>query len=191
MAKEPENSDPASRRVDLDALFRRKYRKVMNYFLGVGLSRDDAADLAQETFLRAHRGLETYRGEASEDTWLYEIARNIFKNWVRDRKALKHQGVEVPLAAPADKEDHPVPELEITDPDPLPIELLIQAERKDLLQEAIAGLPAQRQMCVKLRLKDLKYAEIAGILGVSIETVKSHLYQAREALRPVLREIDS
>lgn len=189
MAKEPGHSVAAEGGVDLDALFRRNYGKVMNYFLRVGIpTREEAADLAQETFLRAFRGRAGFRGDSSEDTWVYEIARNIFKNWIRDRNALKHRGIEVPLDPPPEQEEE-LPGLDLEDPDPLPLELVMTAERRERLLEAVKDLPASRQMCVRLRLKDLAYEEIAAIMAVSVETVKSHLYQAREALRKVLSDL--
>lgn len=196
MTKEPDSSDPSDpsgpssgaapeappRQGELEALFRRNFKKVYYLFVRFRVEEEEARDLAQETFLRAHRGWAGYRGEASESTWLFEIARNVFKNYIRDRNALKKRGQEIPLGATTDEEGGP-PELELADPDPLPLDRLLKAERKHLLLEAIEKLPSQRRQCVTLRLRGLQYNEIAVLMALSIETVKSHLYQAREALR--------
>lgn len=186
MAQGPDNPDDPAKRLDLDALIGLYYKNVVNYFTHVGVPRDLAPDLAQETFLRAHKSRDQFRGEASEKTWLFEIARNLFKNWLRDRDALKNRGIEISLSAPADSEERSNPDLDLATDDPLPLDGLLATERQELVTAAVAQLPHQRRSCVQLRLKGLKYSEIAEIMGVSIETVKSHLYQAREALRPLL-----
>jgi RNA polymerase sigma factor (sigma-70 family) len=64
---------------------------------------------------------------------------------------------------------------------------VITDEQLGILQHALAELPEQMRQCVRLRLKDdLKYKEIAEVMKISIETVKSHLYQAKKRLRPLL-----
>ena len=185
MAKKP--GDRGSGRDELEALFQQSYRKVVYYFVRAGFTAENAKDAAQETFYRASRGWDDFRGDASRETWLYEIARNIYKNSLRDGSTLKRQGVEVSIDSPSsggERDERAVPELPATQPDPE--WQAMRSEDADRLGKAIARLPDHRRRCVELRLLDLQYDEIAGIMGISIETVKSHLYQARESLRKSL-----
>ncbi len=172
--------------LDREGLFRRNYRKVYYRFLGWKTGPDEAEDLAQETFLRAYRGISDYRADASESTWLFEIAHNVFKNYLRDKKAKKRDAPEISLDANTSGEEKDGPALELPDPDPLPLDLLLDAEILRRLRQAVAKLPTQRRQAVELRLQGLQYNEIAPLMGLSIETVKSHLHQAREALRKEL-----
>ena len=188
MAKEPVNPvRPGNQDVDLEALFAKSFRKVVYYFSRAGIPADEANDLAQETFLRAHRGRSSFRGEANEETWLLEIAKNIFKNRIRDRNAIKNRHIEVPIDTPADDASKGMGAIGIEDERPGVETTLIEREANAGLYDAVRQLPTQRRQCVEYRLRDLKYHEIAALLGISIETVKSHLYQAREALRLALR----
>lgn len=188
MAQEPQ--DPARPDPDgttLETLFARYHRSVVYFFLRAGVPNDAARDLAQTTFLRAHRGWSQFRGASTRSTWLYEIAKNVYKNSVRDGNALKNQGFEISLEAPTgESDDEPQPRVELIDPGPSADDLLELTENTETLNAAVAKLPPLQRQCVKLRLQDLKYQEIAAILGISIETVKSHLYQARETLRRAL-----
>jgi RNA polymerase sigma-70 factor, ECF subfamily len=187
VAKPPEKAhQPESEPDSFETIYARCYRKVVYYFLHRGIPAEDARDLAQETFLRAHRGWQEFRRQSSSETWLYKIAENIFKNWIRDRRALKKQGTEISLTANPDSEET---SLEAVLPDDGPGADLkaIESENLEMLRELVGKLPPQRQICLQLRLRDLQYEEIAAIMGISIETVKSHLYQAREALKLLSR----
>lgn len=189
VAKEPRNSHPSDQDgINLQLLFERHFRGVAYYFLRAGVPAETANDLAQETFLRAHRGWRQFRGDANRSTWLFEIAKNIYKNWIRDGRTLKKQGTEISLDQPVgETEDEPHPKMDPEDSRPLADDMLQAAQDNDKLMAAIDSLPNQQRQCVQLRLQDLKYQEIATILGISVETVKSHLFQAREALREKLR----
>lgn len=190
MAKEPENSDrPEHKRGQLQAVFDRNYHKVVAFFTRGGVPAESARDLAQDTFLRAHRGWEQFRGDAKEETWLFEIARNLLKNWYRDRSALKKQGIEVPLDATSQDEENPRPKPELIDQGLQALDQVIASERKERLLDAVAQLPGQRRQALKLRHQGLQYSEIAAVMGLSIETVKSHLYQARETLKKTLADL--
>ena len=161
-------------------LFNRYYRPVVAFFLKKGFSTEESRDLAQETFLRVYRYRERFRGESSEVTWLFQIAANLYKNTLRSLAAQKRDAEEVPL----DSTDVKDPE---SDEDAL--ELMLAGERSRLLREALEELPPQMKKAVLLRVtSDMKYREIAEEMAVSIETVKAHLYQARQHLRDRLSD---
>lgn len=193
MAKEPPEDPEQSKadRAELAALFQSAHRKVVYYFLKVGLDPEDAREQAQETFVRAHRFWHTFRGESSRETWLFEIAHNIFKNLIRDRKAQKRDHLEVPLQTSEDPERGAPPEAKVAAPGSPADERVLLSERRRWLRIELQNLPPQRRQCLELRLRDLPYNEIAKLMGISIETVKSHLHQAREALRKAASELDN
>ena len=177
-----ESSSDKERFEEFRDLYSKNYGKLVYYFTLRGVGKEDARDLAQETFLRAHRGWASFRGEASKDTWLVEIARNRLKNWHRDKNALKKGGTEVPFDDPLEN----FSAAQIQDPGPDILETAINSQNRELLLHLIAELPQKQRDVVTLRLRDSEYHEISTFMGISIETVKSHLYQARERLRKQL-----
>lgn len=163
-------------------LFDRYYRPVVHFFMRRGFSKDESRDLAQETFLRIHRGLNGYRGEASETTWLFRIARNVEANMLRDRGAQKRSAEE---EVPLDGLNDASTVLPATD-EPDPEERLLSEESRQKLRQAVQILPPQMRRCLVLRLEDLKYREIADLQGISLQAVRSHLGQARQRLGGLL-----
>lgn len=164
-------------------LFEEYFPAIRAYFRRQGFDVDQATDLAQDTFFRAWRGIGEFRSDASHATWLFKIARHVLLNAWRDRKAGKRQGRTVPLSEQDDV--HPPSS---TPPPTGAEEGMMAQEQLDMLRKSMDALPPQMRQCLRLRLRDLKYREIAEILGVSIETVKSHLHQARQRLRTELED---
>lgn len=179
-------------------LFEQCYGVVNFYFARLGFSRDERDELTQEAFLRAYRGLASFRGEARLKTWLFTIAKNVGLNAIRAKESGKRSGREIDLeevssASPqgsaeveeVDREEGGEPALPSGEPSPL--EGLLSHERSQLLREALDGLPARMRHTVLLRYgQGLKYREIADLLQVSIQTVRSQLSQARQRLAPIL-----
>jgi RNA polymerase sigma-70 factor (ECF subfamily) len=176
--------EEASGSLEPEDLFRRYYRAVVAFFISKGFSNEESRDLAQETFLRVYRYRERFRGESGPATWIFQVASNLYKNTIRSLSALKREGPEVSLSAPDDEDAaHSVEDRS----DPLG-EILTE-ERARLLREALSELPPQMRRCVQLRTEsNLKYREIAVLMSLSIETVKAHLYQARQHLRDKLAD---
>lgn len=163
-------------------LFERHYPLVFAFFRSRGFPTDECKDLAQEIFLRVYRKLALFRGEASFTTWLFKVAANFLCNTLRERSAQKREGQELSLDAPAD--EAPAAPWVPAAREPSPLEDTLTHERERLLHQAIQELPAQMRRCVMLRVVDeLKYREIAATLHISIETVKAHLFQARQRLK--------
>ncbi len=172
-------SDDNTPGVVAEDLFRRYHRPVVSFFLRRGFSVDESRDLAQETFLRVYRNRESFRGDSSIETWLFQIAANLYKNQLRTQGTLKRDREEIPLE---ESEAGTVALDGEGENDPL--EAILGREREKLLRDALAELPPQMKKAVFLRVDgDLKYREIAEEMSVSIETVKAHLYQARQHLR--------
>ncbi|HWN41745.1 MAG TPA: sigma-70 family RNA polymerase sigma factor [Thermoanaerobaculia bacterium] len=159
-------------------LYQRYYRPVVAFFLRRGVPIEESRDLAQETFLRVFKNMDSFRGESAVETWLFQIAGNLYKNTLRSLQAQKRDAQEVSL----ESAEAGVVELRSKEGDAL--RGILTEERSRLLRAALEDLPPQMRQAVYLRVDgDLKYREIAELMHVSIETVKAHLYQARQHLR--------
>ncbi len=171
-------------------LYRRYNRPIYNFFANRGFSREESRDLVQETFLAAYSNHATFRGDAGPEGWLFGVATNVWRMAVRDRKRLKRDAevVSMDSTIPGDPAQ---PTLEIADIDPenRQLEKCLADEQTHLLNAALAKLPEKMRLCVTLRLReDLKYREIAEVLRVSTNTVRSQLFAAREKLKSQLED---
>lgn len=168
-----------------EELYQRYYRPVVAFFMRRGCGREESRDLAQETFFRVYKNMGKFRGESSVETWLFQIAGNIFKNELRSQGTLKRDAEEVSMEASDGKQATEVPD----EGGQGALEAMLTRERERVLREALEELPPQMKQAVLLRVDgDLKYREIADLMRVSIETVKAHLYQARQQLRDKLAD---
>lgn len=166
-------------------LYKRYYRPVVAFFMRRGFPLEDSRDLAQDTFLRVYKNMEEFRGESSVETWLFQIAGNLYKNKLRSQATQKRDASEVSLET---AEGGQVAEVE-DDGEENALGEMLSRERAGVLRKALKELPPQMRQAVLLRVDgDLKYREIADLMSVSIETVKAHLYQARQQLRKQLAD---
>ena len=132
---------------------------------------EDANDLAQETFVRAYMSIHSFQSRASLNTWLYRIALNTTRNWVRSQSRASSERMAERLAPMAAAVD------------PGPEEALMVSEQRRLLKHALTALPDHYRDVILLRhYQDMTYDEIAGVLGVPIGTVRSRIAQARQLL---------
>lgn len=146
----------------------------------------DAEEVTQDAFMRAHRGLESFRGDSSFSTWLFQIATNLAHNrywywWRRKRD------VSVSLDQNIGEEGDAtlVDILPSTDEDPGNETLTNELSRR--VEECLPLLSRKHQEILGLRIKkNLSYEEIAQKLGISVGTVKSRIARARESLRDKL-----
>lgn len=158
---------------DFRQIFAEFYPLVLRYFIRQGFGDEDSQDLAQETMLRVYRNLSSFSGESHLGTWVFQVAARVHKNSVRTRSTRKRDVVEVFFDPDGAVED--------------PLLDLLTGERAQVLAEALQDLPPQMRRTVELRVhRDLKYREIAELMRISIETVKAHLFQARQILRSKL-----
>jgi RNA polymerase sigma-70 factor (ECF subfamily) len=176
----------AGREESFRILFDRFYWPLFRFFERRGFATEECQDLIQETFLRVDRGSAAFRGEARWDHWLFRIAANTAGKALRHRTAAKRAGREVPLEAgdaagsPAEAVAGGQSGMEA----PAQLRELLGKEMRELLTEAVDGLPAQMRRCVRLRVfQDLDYDEIGEILQISPSTVKVQLFKARKRLQ--------
>jgi RNA polymerase sigma-70 factor, ECF subfamily len=178
--------DGPGREESFRLLFDRFYWPLFRFFERRGFSTEECQDLIQETFLRVYRGIEGFRGEARWVHWLFRIAANTAVKALRHHAAAKRAGRTVSLDG-EDVADSP-PAAAGGAPRgaeaPAPLRQLLGKEMRELLSQAIDGLPAQMRRCVRLRVfQDLDYQEIAETLQISPSTVKVQLFKARKRLQ--------
>src|SRR5229473_4723264 len=137
---------------------------------------EDARDVCQETFLRAFRALPAFRGQAKFSSWLYRIALNLCRDWLRrERRSPIVQAPEdvdlLELAAAAEPSES--------------IEDLVA--RKDLsraVERAMTLLPEEQRTAIVLKeYHELTFQEIADLVGCPLSTVKTRLYQGLSVVR--------
>ncbi|HKH48855.1 MAG TPA: sigma-70 family RNA polymerase sigma factor [Thermoanaerobaculia bacterium] len=173
-------------------LFDRFYWPLFRFFEHRGFSTEECQDLIQETFLRVYRGIEGFRGEARWEHWLFRIAANTAVKALRHQAAAKRAGHTVPLDGEdvADSTPAAAGGASRSAESPGPLRHLLGKEMRELLSEAVAGLPPQMRRCVRLRVfQELDYEEIADILQISPSTVKVQLFKARKRLQLELGDL--
>ena len=139
---------------------------------------EDAADLTQESFLKAWRALDTFRFGSSFSTWLFRLASNTCLDHLRVQKR------RPTLSLTLQDEDGEETTLDLPDTAPTPEEAVVALEERERLTRALEQLdPQQRQILTLRVVNDLTYTEIADILEVKEGTVKSRIARARDALR--------
>lgn len=195
----PEDLDPVLRLVEqfqagvdpeesFRGIFQSYHSRVEGFFRRKGFSEDESRDLAQETFFRLFTALPTFRRDSSFLVWLFGIMENVYRNQIRRRGAEKRDGTEVSIDSSAYDGRPP---LEPAADDEDPVSQLIGRERSQALEAALRDLPEQMRLCCILRYKEgYKYQEISRLMGVSIDTVKAHLFQARKRLIAKLGETE-
>jgi RNA polymerase sigma-70 factor (ECF subfamily) len=168
-----------------DTLVRRYEKQLYNTAYRLTGSYDDASDLAQEAFVRAWNNLRSFRGDASFSTWLYRIVTNVFLDERKRRRARPQRSLEEVLGS----DENPLTR-QFEDTAPSPQDRVEEGERWQILQRAIADLPApQRVMVVLYHTENRSYEEIAQIMGLPMGTVKSRLNRARLALKNKLAPV--
>ena len=147
----------------------------------------DAQDLAQDSLVRAIRGLEKFRGEADPGTWVYRITVNTWKNRVRSEKR-RFFWKTVSLDGTDAEDDEEQGARALADGQPPLDRDMEKDEAKRAVETALAAMdPEDKALLVLRDLEDRSYDDIAGILEVPVGTVKSRLSRAREALRVRLK----
>ena len=150
---------------------RRTVYQVCYRFVG---NHEDASDLSQDVFLRAYRGLKSFRGGSSLATWLYRIGVNVCLNKVTTKK---------PIMEDIDARPHVDSVHEPQD------ERVLREERAVRVRAAIGKLPPKQRATLVLRMyQELSHEEIAGILDSSVGAVKANFFHAMGNLKKILSE---
>lgn len=169
----------------LNALMERRGEKVFHYLIRQLQSEADAADLAQETFVRVYQYRGKFDPSAKFSTWLYTIATNL----ARDRFRWRSRQPQVALGAENESTRGTLGDT-LTDENPGPDEQMQHAERIEVVCRAVARLPKDLRTAIILsEYERHSYAEIAAISGRSARAVEGRIARARQLLRSHLASL--
>jgi RNA polymerase sigma-70 factor (ECF subfamily) len=158
------------------ALVTRYRTRVFGMIVRTIGDRGRAEDLAQDVFLRIHRGLAYFQNRSKFSTWVYRITMNAC---LEERQ--RPTRIEVPVDEPGDA-DHAPREFGIVDA------AFDRVELRERLSKALAKLPANYRLLVAAHyLRDVPYEELAEMFGLPLGTVKTHLHRAKRQLREILQ----
>lgn len=156
-------------------LIERYETKVYSLALKMLRNPEDAEDVLQDTFLRAYRGLKSFKGHSTFSTWIYRITAN--------SALMKLRKKQLPTVSIEDADERETP-INIADWAPGPVEQLLNQETQEAMADAIEALPAEfRQVFVLRDVEGLSNADVAEILDLSVAAVKSRLHRARLKIR--------
>jgi len=169
----------------LNQLMERHGSRLFHYLIRQTGSEQDAADLAQETFVRVYQARERFDTKARFTTWLYTIATNLARN----RHRWKHRHPEVSIESTA-QPDGPTLGETLVAQDSHPSDNLQQGERNQIIRDAVLSLPEKlREPLVLAEYQDCSMKEISEILFCSVKAVESRLARARQDLREKLASL--
>lgn len=162
----------------------RYQRRVYQLALGMTKDPDEAMDISQETFVRVHKYLPSFKGDSSFFTWTYRIAMNLCLDQQRRKGRTERvdldQGDEAEIEAAMDP-----PSAALAGPQ----RAALNAELKGKIDEALAGLSENHRAILLLReVEGLSYEELAKVLDIRKGTVMSRLFHARLKMQNKLRE---
>ncbi len=169
----------------LNSLMDRHAGKLFNYLVRCLQNEDDAADAAQETFVKVYQSRARFDPDQKFSTWLYAIAANL----VKDRYRWRSRHPQVSLDAESDATGDSFRDF-LPGNDPLPHERVQAAERSETIRRAVAALPEElRQPLILAEYEERSHAEIGAILGCTPKAVETRIYRARQQLRASLSEL--
>ncbi len=168
-----------------EALVRQYQRRVFRVAMGMLRNEEDALEVAQEAFVKAHQSLGRFKGDSAFYTWLHRITSNLCIDLLRRRRG---EPVEYDDGVLRDSVD-----AEVTDAAPAaptsPVKAVLDRELGEKLRLALDGLSdAHRQILVLREVEGLSYEEISQALGIKKGTVMSRLFHARKNMQARLRD---
>ncbi|PHX85053.1 MAG: RNA polymerase subunit sigma-24 [Opitutia bacterium] len=178
------NGDQAA----FDEMVSRYWDRIYSMVHQLLRNQQDAEEVTQDAFIRAHRGLVNFRGDSAFSTWLYQIATNLARNrywyWWR-RKRDKSVSFDAPVSYDNDTTLAEIIPAEVESPD----DITVTSEFVARIGKGMERLSAKHREILTMRnIQNLSYEEIAAILHISVGTVKSRIARARESLRSKLGE---
>ena len=178
------NGDQAA----FDEMVSRYWDRIYSMVHQLLRNQQDAEEVTQDAFIRAHRGLVNFRGDSAFSTWLYQIATNLARNrywyWWR-RKRDKSVSFDAPLSADSETTLADIIPAQVETPD----DITVTSEFVARIGKGMEKLSIKHREILTLRnIQNLSYEEIADILKISVGTVKSRIARARDSLKAKLGE---
>lgn len=177
-------------RGDFDSVYREHFADIRRFVFHLVQDVGVADELTQDAFLKALDSWGSYRGEATERIWLLKIARNVCLDYFRSPRSRKKAAVSLDAA---EAEGRDVVGQSVTtigvEPPPSVEQAALQAEMSDCVQQFVLSLPETiRTPLILHDMQSLTNAEIAQVLGCSIEAAKMRLHRARGMLKQMMEE---
>lgn len=165
-------NEEATREASFDALFEQYSTPIYNYVLRMVGDPDRAADIAQDTFVKAYRKLDSLTDEAAARAWLYRIASNTAIDEIRRRRFTVRMDPQEPAHA------------QRPDGEPGPEAQLLASQLDERIQRALLRLKPNHRQCLLLSdLEDMSGQEIGEVMGLSYGAVRTLLCRARGEMR--------
>lgn len=166
-----------------DELVRRYQHKIFRVCCRLLSSPYDADDAAQEVFVKAYHALNRFKADARFSTWLYKIAVNHSFNMLRSHRRKQRLKFFSELSQDDFYRVH-----QINDDEQHPQQRMERLEQTQRVQKALMNLKEeQRTVIILHRYQELSYQEIADVLGISVSSVESRLFRAKQKLALLLR----
>ena len=163
----------------LNELMERHSERLFHYLIRHLQNESDAADVAQDAFVRVYQHRAKFDPRQKFSTWLYTIATNL----ARDRLKWRARHPQVSLDQTVGESDNTMAEV-LADSKPSPDQALTANERALAVRDAVAGLPEDlRAPLILAEYEAMPHAEIASVLHCSIKAVESRIYRAKQRLR--------
>jgi len=169
-----------------ETLLERYHRPLFNFLLRSSRDRGRAEELYQDVWMKVIERCDDFRGDAKFSTWLYTIARNLAIDHQRKMKFRSHASLDAtqPRAGPSIGE-------RLGNPGPSTEQLAIGGLIRARIGDAVEGLPEeQREVFLLRQLQGLAFKEIAEVVGVPSNTVKSRMRYALERLQGLLSDLE-
>jgi len=170
-------------------LVRRYQNRIFNSAYHLIGNKEEAEEVAQDTFVKVHQGIDNFREDASFGAWVFRISHNLCMDILRNRK--KRVAIQtIPLLARTGEEtdgDYEAGVDDIADMTLEPAQVLDLKEESEIIEFSLKSLPeAQRAVLILHDLEGFQYQQIAEIIGASIGTVRSRLHYGRIKLKEML-----
>ena len=169
----------------LNELMQRHAERLFHYLVRSLQNEDDAADLAQQVFVKVYQSRARFNLHQRFSTWLYAIASNL----VRDRYRWRSRHPQVSLDAECEVTGRSLGD-SLPGSDPAPNDSIQAQERADAVRQGVAALPEElREPLILAEYEERSHAEICEILGCSPKAVEMRIYRARQQLRVSLGKL--
>ncbi len=162
-------------------------KTIYNFVLRYVGNREEAHDLTQQVFMRVYRSLPRLNKPASFSTWIHQIAANLCRDWIKQRRRRPAVSLEN-LQETGSADLHKSPALTLfPEASQHPDRIVSRNELRELIEKALQEIPEEQRVVVIMKeYQGLKFTEIAEALGAPVNTVKSRLYYGLSALRKIL-----
>jgi RNA polymerase sigma-70 factor, ECF subfamily len=166
-------------RKQFNELYEKFHHEIFRFILYMVKDREQAEDLVQEVYIKVLDAYSRFRGQSSERTWIYSIARHVAIDWLRQQQRRKKKGL-FQLSNEAE-------ELLVKDDKPLPDEIIAQNETTQLLYQSLDECSVDQKSVIIMRfIEDFSISETAEILNWTESKVKTTQHRAIKRLKKVL-----